>query len=85
MSTFTHRQEPLCIGATRNQPDQRNVSPGPPRVLAEIGVRGIDALGKSPESFPLALVLHGLGARWRTAEYDLRMLAEVVIPRWVPG
>jgi hypothetical protein len=72
-------------GRAWNQPNQRNVPSGLPRRLAEIGIRGIDTLGKSPESFPLALVPHDLGAKWQTAEYDLRMLAEVVIPGWVPG
>src|SRR4051812_43930361 len=41
---------------------------------------GVDAVSELPKSRPLGCVLHDFGPEWLTAENNVRMLEEVVVP-----
>src|SRR4051794_23109250 len=66
-----------------NQLNDRDDSSSLPGLLAEVGVRGVDAVGELPKSLPLGCVLDDFGPKWLSAENNVRMLEEVVVPGWV--
>src|SRR3954453_10224806 len=66
-----------------NQLNDRDDSSSPRGLLAEVGVLGVDAVSELPKSLPLGRVLHDLGPEWLSAENNVRMREEVVVPGWV--
>ena len=50
-----------------------------PGLRAEIGVLGVDAVGKVPQPAPLRLILDDLRTEREASEDDVGILAEVVV------
>src|SRR6059058_987260 len=67
----------------RYQLDDRDDPSSLRGLLTEVGVLGINAVSKIPQSLPFGFVLNDFRAVVQTAENDVRMLAEVVVPRRV--
>src|SRR5947208_10723755 len=67
----------------RYQLDDRDDPSGICGLLTEVDVLGINAVSKIPQSLPFGFVLDDFRAVGETAENDVRMLVEVVVPRRV--
>jgi hypothetical protein len=67
----------------RYQLDDRDDPSSLRGLLTEVGVLRINAVSKIPQSLPFGFVLNDLRTVVQTAENDVRMLPQVVVPRRV--